>query len=129
MVGSNARCQFDFFDGRKPLRAWVSGLARAAGSWETDKMRTITGEWNTAVNGSSATNYAVHYSASSPHTGAATFTSVSGTKTMHADSDGSYSNAGFQALDTSLLGLNFSGTETAGKNVASPMIIYLGRAA
>jgi hypothetical protein len=112
------------------LRAWVSGLARQAGSWEPDQMRAITGEFRpTSASGTywSGWTYSATYS---EYTGAFTYGDIKPSSPRAAqDASSSYSTGRSLILDSSSLGVNYGGPETAGKNVAQPMIIYLGRPA
>jgi hypothetical protein len=98
------------------LRAWVSGLARQAGSWETDTMRNVTGQFSGYTSGTW------------------NFKAFSGALYSKAMANGGLLTLDGGATGLTGVGLDLSlvvptGTETAGKNVAQPMCVYLGRPA
>jgi hypothetical protein len=102
------------------LRAWTAGLARAAGSWQTDQMRPITGE----SEGSGGATHSGLLVAGSSTSGA--FYAGTAQPNNPGETTGGGNNLG---LNSALLGVNYSGTETAPRHISQPVIIYLGRAA
>ncbi len=104
------------------FRAWALGQSADAGAWREDKLRVITGDFCSADEGDTGTERADINSVSGA------FFIKPGTGTYNAGVT-LYADRARIAFDTSLLGSNYAGTETAPQHIWQPVILYLGRPA
>ena len=104
------------------FRAWALGQSADAGAWREDKLRVITGDFCSADEGDTGTERADINSVSGA------FFIKPGTGTYNAGIT-LYADRARIAFDTSLLGSNYAGTETAPQHIWQPVILYLGRPA
>ena len=103
-----------------PFRNWALGQSADAGAWREDKLRVITGDFCSADEGDTGTERADINSVSGA------FFIKPGTGTYNAGIT-LYADRARIAFDTSLLGSNYAGTETAPQHIWQPVILYLGR--
>ena len=104
------------------FRNWALGQSADAGAWREDKLRVITGDFCSADEGDTGTERADINSVSGA------FFIKPGTGTYNAGVT-LYADRARIAFDTSLLGSNYAGTETAPQHIWQPVILYLGRPA